>query len=82
MMALVVAGTCHTFGALARLGRVRHPRADHPRRLGHVDRSDPRHQLLGFLDLDGLAVLGHQPASCHRWDRVGAAREPGGEPEL
>jgi hypothetical protein len=49
----------HLGGALARLGRVRHPRAHHPRRLGHVDRSDPRHELLEFFDLDGLAVLGH-----------------------
>jgi hypothetical protein len=69
-------------GALARLGRVRHPRAHHPRRLGHVDRGDLRHDLLGCFDLGDVAVLGHQPASCHRWGRFGAAREPGGEPEL
>jgi hypothetical protein len=28
------------------------------------------HDLLGIFDLDGIAVLGHQPASCH--PRVGS----------
>jgi hypothetical protein len=43
-----------------------------------VDRGNPRHDLLGCFDLGDVAVLGHQPASCHRWGRFGAAREPGG----
>ena len=42
----------HLGDAPARLGRVRHAGAHHPRRLGHVDRGDPRHDLLGLLDLD------------------------------
>jgi len=41
--------------ALARLGLVRHPGADHPRRLGHIDRGDPLHDLLVLVDLDLLA---------------------------
>jgi hypothetical protein len=49
----------HLGGALARLGQVRHAGAHHPQRLGHVDRGDPRHELLGFLDLDGVTVLSH-----------------------
>jgi hypothetical protein len=66
--------------ALARLGLVRHSGADHPRRLGDVDRGDPFHDLLAVFDLDLLACW-HRPSSSitgRRW----AARGLGWEPKL
>jgi hypothetical protein len=42
--------------ALARLGGMGHPDADHPGRLGDIDRGDPAHDLLVLFDLDLLAV--------------------------
>jgi hypothetical protein len=66
--------------ALAWLGLVRHPGADHPRRLGHIDRGDPRHDLLVLVDLDLLA-WGHRPSSSHHGSQTGC---PGArlEPKL
>jgi hypothetical protein len=42
--------------ALARLGGMGHPDADHAGRLGDIDRGDPAHDLLVLFDLDLLAV--------------------------
>src|SRR5215218_9038467 len=61
MMALVVAGTCLPWwragpawpGCGTRVHTI-------PDDLATSVASDPRHQLLGFLDLDGLAVLSHR----------------------
>jgi hypothetical protein len=42
-------------GPLAHRGRVWRTGADHPRRLGNIDRGDPLHELLVVVDLDLLA---------------------------
>jgi hypothetical protein len=71
MIALVVAATSDT-------RVVRHPRAHHPRRLGHVDRGDPLHDLLVLVDLDLPAVCNHQRSSSRRvgWGCPGLGWEP------
>jgi hypothetical protein len=60
--------------ALARLGGMRYPGADHAGRLGDVDRGDPAHDLLALVDLD-LLVVWHRAPPC----RIGMGRGlPGG----
>jgi hypothetical protein len=71
----------HPGDALARCGLVRHPRAHHPRRLGHVDRGDPLHDLLVLFDLDLSAVWNHH-SSLSRKGGVAVARGLGWEPKL
>jgi hypothetical protein len=65
--------------ALARLGGMRHADTHHPRRLGDVDRGDPRHELLVVVDLDLLACW-HRPSSSIMGRRR-AARGLGWEPK-
>ena len=69
----------HCGDPLTRLGLVWHARADHARRLAHVDRGDPRQDLLLLLDLD-LPALWHRPlpSSPHRRAGRGVARGLGG----
>jgi hypothetical protein len=66
--------------APARLGLMRHPDTHHPRRLGHIDRGDPFHELLVLVDLDLLACW-HRPSSSRYRSQTGC---PGArwEPKL
>jgi len=56
--------TPHRGRALARLALMRHPRAHHARVLGHVDPSNPGHDLLvDRVDVDLLVVRLHRSRS-------------------
>src|SRR5512132_1146711 len=59
--------------ALARPGGMRHAGADHPGRLGDIDRGDPFHDLLVVFDLDLLACW-HRPSSSITGRRRAAQR--------
>src|SRR6266540_1823125 len=61
----------------ARLGGVRHPRADHAAGLGHIDRGHPPHDLLVRFVLDLLRLPHHRTVSSpHRGQTHRAARGP------
>ena len=58
---------------------VRHPHADHPRRLGDVDRGDSRDELFGLLDLlDATTVAGVRHAPLPGLDPYGMTPAQGG----